>query len=285
MRTGKYWARSSVRASTPAGEEYTRSFLRGSFVSEHDAQRIADEAAEKARRDIEGGQFEDNWYAYCDGTLHELILQEIRSQDGQLLGVITRNSHGVSVLNTNTIVFIDIDLPPKPRVASGLLSRLFGKKPDQSPDPKEQAMDRLRGYCKSSSARGVRVYETYAGLRAMLTTERLDPTGDEVRTLFERLGADQLYTRLCRSQECYRARLSPKPGRLPVGWPPGRFRIDHEPSAQLQRWEGSYKEACASHAVCRLLEDIGAPAQHPDILKIQQLHDEYCGVGVGLPLA
>jgi hypothetical protein len=285
MDGGRYWARAEMHATSPSGEEFHRSYLRGSYDSHDDAQRKADDAALRTRQSIERGDEKIDWYAYCDHTKPEPLLEEIMSKDNHRVGTLTINAYGAHILNTTGVVFIDVDLPKPRKKASGLLSKLFGKKQPPQQDSAQPAIDRLKAYCQEDLSRGARVYKTAAGLRYLLTSETLDPTSDYTRDLFDRLGADQQYTNLCKAQKCFRARLSPKPIRMSVGWPPQKIRADREQTPELSQWEKNYTNECPKYAVCHLIETIGPPPQHPDIIRIQSLHDELSSVGSELTLA
>lgn len=286
MRIGRYWARSQMHATDPRGDTHHRSFLRASSESQSDAQRLADEAAAALQAQIERGDEPIDWYPYADRTRAEPLVEELFSDDNRRIGALTINAYGACVLNTDHAVFIDIDTPqPRPKPA-GLLKRLFAK-PDPIPaeDPADHTLTKLESYCQANPNRGARVYRTAAGLRVLLTNELLDPSDDRTHELFRDLGADPQYTNLCRVQSCFRARLTPKPSRMRVGWPPAKIRADREPSKALRRWEQAYNEEAPAYAVCRLIVQIGPDTTHPDIARIQSLHDEYCAVQSELPLA
>lgn len=286
MRIGTYWARSQMHATDPRGEMYHRSFLRASFESQPDAQRIADEAAAQLKSQIERGVEPEDWYLYSDRTHPEPIVEEIFSDTNKRIGALSINGYGACIINTDRVVFIDIDTPhQRPRPAN-LLKRLFSKPDPIVPeDPAEPVLSKLEAYCHSGSDLGARVYRTAAGLRVLLTGEMLDPCDDRTRAFFEELGTDPQYTNLCRVQSCFRARLTPKPVRMRIGWPPTKVRADRDPSPDLREWEQRYHDESAHYAVCKLIVQIGADTPHPEIARIQTVHDEYCGVGTELPLA
>lgn len=286
MRIGRYWARAQMHAIDPHGEPHHRSFLRASFESQADAQRIADEAAEQLKTQIERGSEPKDWYLYADRTRAEPIVEEIFSEHNHRIGALTINAYGACILNTERVVFIDIDTPQPSNKPPGLLKRLFTRpEPIQPEDPAEHVLTKLEAYCQTAPTRGARVYKTAAGLRVLLTGEQLDPCDDQTHALFDELGADPQYTTLCRVQSCFRARLTPKPSRMRVGWPPDRVRADREPSGALRQWEQAYHDECPAFAVCRLIVQIGPDTSDPDIALTQSIHDEYCAVSAPLPLA
>lgn len=285
MRGGKYWARSEMYATAPSGEEIHRSFLRGSFESPEDARQTADEVALRTKQMIEKGEEPIDWYLYGDRSKPEPLLEEVMSSDNQRIAIITVNAYGACILNTTDVAFVDVDLEPPRKNPLGFLAKLLGKKPPPPIDLSVQAIDKLRTHCRANPSQGARVYKTAAGLRYLLTGSTLDPTSDETKQLFNALGADPQYTHLCKAQHCFRARLTPKPGRMRVGWPPRKIRADREPTPELAQWEKTYAEESPNYATCELIETLGPPAQHPDIVQIQQLHDQLSGIESQLPLA
>ena len=105
--------------------------------------------------------------------------------------------------------------------------------------------------------------------------------------IFQALGADPLYRKLCKTQKCYRARLTPKPWRCEFGagkpprWPYANARAEK----RFQKWEAEYQTASAGWATCTLVRQIGNSMIHPDVQHIVKLHDDATRVGSNLPLA
>ena len=81
-----------------------------------------------------------------------------------------------------------------------------------------------------------------------------DPNAVSTIEMMEALGADPLYVRLCRAQECFRARLTPKP------WRVGHYAMvweypwvnDRERSA-VQSWKREYEAKTQGFATCELI--------------------------------
>ena len=206
-----------------------RSIRRGSDTSHDDAIARTNEAAGEASRKT---SHELEWYDYGGPGRAEAIVDEVFDEEGARAGAVTVNRDGILVLNTATLVFVDVDLPKPARPsAPGLLGRIFGKKqPAHGPpaDPRGDALAALASWLEQDHSRGARVYETAAGLRYLITAPSLDPCSESCEKLMQRLGADPLYRVLCRAQACFRARLTPKPWRVP-GSP--RVRL-YRPPAQ-----------------------------------------------------
>jgi hypothetical protein len=100
--------------------------------------------------------------------------------------------------------------------------------------------------------------------------EVLAPESTESRHLLEQFGADALYQKLCRTQECYRARLTPKFWRLGADGPPNRFPWEMPEHEQTYReWLVSYEKLCEASATCRFIEQTGT---QPTLVRIRATH-------------
>src|SRR5579859_2071596 len=175
------------------------------------AMKAAMALADRFRNGIEmhshGGRY------YPNQPLREQILQEFKDLSGQLTAVVTRNSYGCQVLNTAQVMFVDIDLPEPRPPRRGFLASLFGKA-DTTPPPASDhtaALAKVEAWTKANPSWGWRVYRTRAGLRLLAVQAPVAPESEDVNRVFEALGADPLYRILCKTQKCYRARLTPKP--------------------------------------------------------------------------
>jgi hypothetical protein len=99
-----------------------------------------------------------------------------------------------------------------------------------------------------------------------------------VTALFEALQSDWLYRRLTKKQECFRARLTPKPWRCACPRPPNRYPWENDAAEQRYRqWEQQYREKASAYAVCRLLNVFGSASSVGESLEITEIHDAYTG--------
>ena len=118
MKIAKYWARESTKVRDGNGREFDIACWRSSNESPAQARSAAAEAARKI-----AGRFinreRPGAYQYSDRPLREEIIEEIRDGGGKLTAAITRNAYGALVLNTDRVMFVDIDLGPE-----GLLHRI-----------------------------------------------------------------------------------------------------------------------------------------------------------------
>jgi hypothetical protein len=279
MEFPQFWARGS------SGD-----FLcwRWSYQSQAEAQALADEAARQLAARFRAGTVPPKqWGYYPNRPFREQVLREIKNDAGQIAAVVTRNSYGCLVLNTARVMFVDIDLPePKPS-GSGLFKRLFGK-PDLEPpvNHRNGAIAKIETWTRSHPEWGWRIYRTRAGLRLLATHDLVEADSVVASGVFEALGADPLFQRLCKTHKCFRARLTPKPWRCGVHDKPERWPwLDATVEREFQKWEAKYQRSCANWATCELVSQIGNGAVHPEVEPILALHDETTRVDSKLQIA
>ncbi|MGC8742050.1 MAG: hypothetical protein ACP5UB_11420 [Candidatus Sumerlaeaceae bacterium] len=283
LRVPRYWARCEREVVGAGGTVYQLVKYGVSDKSHEEAQREAERLLDALVARVLGRESLDH-YAYSTRMpLREELIQELR-RDGNLLGFVTRNSYGALVLNTAQVMFVDIDCPqPKPR--GGLLRRLFGKS-EPAGDPAAEALDRVAAWSRSHSTYSFRAYRTHAGLRLLFTSHVFEAGGSATRSMLEDLGADPLYVRLCQAQECFRARLTPKPWRVGMrsqrhAWP----QATPAQEAARAKWLRTYDDRRAKFAVCALVGEFGRGEMLEEAATIVRLHDEMTCTPAGAPLA
>lgn len=291
MNIHRYWAWKDVEANGPDGRAFCFTVRRGSDLSEEDAARRADDAARDLAARVRSGGPPPKWYEYSMRQLPEPILEEFHDDAGARLGAITINRFGCEVLNTQQLAFLDIDLVPARR-RGVFLSRLFGgghgaRGEEPGASPAEGAIDQLRAWVSEHPGTSVRVYRTTAGLRYLFVSPSMQPRDALHEPVYEQLGCDRLYRRLCVAQNCFRARLSPKPWRIGVEGSPA-WRVDRLEASpeEYERWHRGYLERARGFAACEFVETVGE-VHEPDasVRRMIDVHDERAGVGTGLPLA
>jgi len=263
---------------------------RSSNHSLAEARTLADQAAQQLAEHFRNGRFHNAGASgggyYPDRPLRELILQEIKDNTGQLSAVVTRNSHGCLVLNTARVMFVDIDLP-EPKASGGFFRRLFGK-PDLPPPADEQrlAIANIENWTRNHPEWGWRIYRTRAGLRLMAMQGLVEADSEVAEGVFEALGADPLYRKLCKSQKCFRARLTPKPWRCGIRRNPERWPwLDAKAESEFQKWQAQYQSSSSNWAACQFVSQIGNPAVHAEVQPIVKLHDDATRAASKLQLA
>ncbi len=266
------------------GERHGFICWRWSERSLDEAKSLAVQAAQKlADRFAAGDVPPKHGGYYPDRPLREQVLSEIKNASGGRAAVVTRNSYGCHVLNTARVMFVDVDLPePKP---AGLFKRLFGgaAAPVVTQD---EVVAKVENWTRDNPGAGWRIYRTRAGLRLLATHDVFDPETAASDSVFDALGADPLYRRLCKTQKCYRARLTPKPWRCGLRRKPERWPWpDARAEKSFQRWEAQYQSCSFNWATCELVQTVGTREIHPEVQLILGLHDQKTRVDSKLALA
>jgi hypothetical protein len=270
MRIFRYWVREH-RHESRGGNTVEGWVFGGSNVSEQAAavdlenrwNRVLARVFEGKPRDTEN----------YEADIREEIVMAIDDNT-----VITRNRYGAEILNCTSPVIVDMDAP-----APSFWKSLFGRAANTEEERIAHTLDRLRKIVEKRKCgiRGVRLYRTPAGLRAIVASDETAPASSGVRGLMRLLSADQLYFALCIKQNCYRARLTAKPKRighktLNQSWP-----VDEEQARAREAWVASYRMASSGYAACAFLEAIGEVPHSPVI----DLHDQRSGALTGKSLA
>ena len=278
MNFPQFWARGR------SGDFYA---WRWSDQSQAEAQALADAGAKQLEARFDAGDYPEygGGSYYPNRPAREQILREFKNEAGEVMAVVTRNSYGCQVLNTARVIFVDIDLPePEP---PGFFQRLFGKTAaPAAPEAANGAITRVEQWTRQHPEWGWRIYRTRAGLRLIATQTVLPADAAVVQEIFTALGADPLYQQLCKTQKCFRARLTPKPWRCGIRTKPARWPwLDAKAETRFKRWETQYQSFAAGWATCEFIRQIGNPAVHPEVQTIVQFHDEATRVEAKLKLA
>ena len=277
MRIPPYWARGTYSGADGKGR--TRIFWACGWSFDSLAAAKKDAAA-RARRisDLLSMGGRPDSYDYLDRPLREEIVQSLRHGDEEI-AVITRNRYGALVLNSPSVCFVDVDFPIVR--SQGLLDAivlLFSPKRrrQRALAGQEKTVQAVRRWAEGNPMRSFRLYRTSAGLRLLFTDRLYDPTSAETATLLSELGSDLLYRRLTLKQECFRARLTPKPWRCGCVRPPNSYPWDAPDAEQAyRRWQGDYETKSEPYTTCRLIETRGGGPAGEHIGTVVSLHDRY----------
>jgi hypothetical protein len=274
MHVPIYWRR-ELREARIDGKPYRLSAWGHSDTGPEEARADARQRLGRTRQILEG-HLKPNAYEYYADALREVRLG-IFDDEADPFAIITRNGYGSRVLNTARVMFVDIDVE---EFCGGFWASLFGKKID----PKQQAVQRVEAWVHNNRSAGFRIYETPAGLRLLATDKLYDPESAETAQILERLGSDLLYRRLCRTQKCFRARLSAKPWRIELDRCPVRF--PDETTEKIHRaWCDAYEAKARGYAACRFIKAVGKNAYVHEIDRVVTVHDREAGCGSQSPLA
>jgi hypothetical protein len=269
MKIPKYWIRREGQVSRPDGKRL-RLFAWGwSETSASEAEARAGERFQSLEQRVSQGLDLPRGYAYGSRPVREQIIEEIPGAGGRPDALLTRNSYGSVVLNAARSMFVDVDAAPPPATGFSLKS-LFGG----GAKPTDAQLEKLRDTLRSASGGSFRVYRTAAGYRLLATDRPFTPGSSESESVMRTVGADPAFIQLCRIQDSFRARLTPKPWRVGQRAAPGDFpREDARVEAAFAKWLQQYERAAGSKATCRFVETIGTGDVHPEIAPIVQLHD------------
>jgi hypothetical protein len=296
MKLARYWVCERGSYTGPQGELRQVSCWGWSQTSADEARQLAQQNLQQTLQRLPARLVgppatslaeQRGWrYGYGDDRpLREEILEEMADDRGELLAAVTRNAYGCLVLNTRDLMFVDIDLPQTPPVRRlwQAMQRLLGRR---TTDAETALLQRLEAAWQASPYGRVRIYHTHSGYRCAVLDRPLPPQSEASRALLDTLQADPLYVRLCRSQQSYRARLTPKFWRCGARRPPSRFPwASPEQEHRYRQWEQHYTQAIRGWATCRLVKELGEAPIHDDFRRLIELHDSLTRCGEPLPLA
>lgn len=282
-RFAKFWAKATM------GPFKVWKFSETSLT---EAQQLAQERVAIIAEKFKQFGLAPDHYLYSDTRLREPVIQEIPG------AIVSRNSYGCFVLNTSQAMFIDIDFEGTRNPQTGETQTIEHRHPDIDSTPgffstksKDQLrqdflLQKIEEWTATKPNWGWRVYRTAAGLRLLATHDVFNAEAPETYPVFSELYADPLYTKLCKVQKCFRARLTPKPWRC--DWEAPQYYWPWESAndeVKFNEWAQIYTKKTAKYSTCMLLKSIGNSVIHPEIKNIIDLHDEMTRTTSGLPLA
>ena len=253
------------------------------------------------------------------------IREQIIARHGD--AVVTRNSYGARCLNTPNVLFADIDFDQsaniRPQLIVALLLSLItigvGVATHTNPliivvgviaaiiaavwlvdrviqwrirlkgGPEAWARQHIESFVRDHPDWHLRLYRTPAGFRVLAMQRTFDPREPAVAEFFAALGTDPIYQRMCQKQNCFRARLSPKPWRIGISDHlrprPGVWPVKPEHLPRRERWIADYETKAEGYAACRFVARIGSKAFDTTTAAVQAFHDLECGADSGRPIA
>ena len=277
MRIPRYWERESCSGVDRKGKPLMFRVWGWSFENPAEARK---NAAERARRVFErarSGEPVDS-YDYLEHPLREEVVDSVKYGSDEI-AVITRNGYGALVLNCASVCFVDVDFPKAgfPGLVEAIIL-LFSRRRRQLrvEAARDNTLRQVQDWAERNPDRSFRLYRTAAGLRLLFTDRLYQPTSNEIATLLRDLGSDLLYRRLTEKQECFRARLTPKPWRCGCPRPPTRYPwLDADAERAYRQWQHDYEMKSDGYATCELLQAFGDGSCEGGIDTIISVHDEY----------
>lgn len=323
-----YWAEARLQHRDRKRQVTVRRFG-WSDTSEAEAQAHADARVREALERVLAGEMlprRERRVAY-NGADGVPIREEIVDRHGD--SVITRNGYGALCLNTPGALFADIDFAEhsRPRhvlasmlfvfamvaaaliaslqvsIAASLVVAFFASLLLGVPLPgvlrrtyatlrggrERVAIRRVRRFLHAHPDWRVRMYRTPAGLRLLALHRLFDPREPAVQACFDALGVDPMYARMCRNQNCFRARVSPKPWRMGLQRlrPPysAAWRPEHADLPARVQWIDAYQRKAQDYASCRHIETLGDGPIDKDADAVRELHDLLCQAERDLAIA
>lgn len=289
MQLYSYWARATSTTPNTDGTPFSLIAYAGSNNSPADAHTRAEQLAnERAARLLADENISHPDEYPAEGVpLREHLVRRLPDGQGGPLAALTRNHYGCLVLNTTRFMILDVDAADLQPSSVGikwqdfvdLFWSLFRPTPPSSPpsSPEQQLEMRLAAWLQLYPTWNFRLYRTRLGFRLLVTHELLAPDSAVAQEVFKAMRTDSTYVRLCRQQQCYRARLTPKPWR--IGWhrPPNPFPVDTpEQEQQQQAWQQEYDARRENFSVCEWVGEYGSGTVLPGLQALIQLHDDAC---------
>lgn len=320
-----FWAEGRVQ-HREQGRQITIRRFGWSDTSQDDAQSNADARANDALQRVLSGEKLDRRErkAAYNGAQGVPIREEIVQEYGDV--VITRNSYGARCLNTPNVLFGDIDYHPLPPLrliffffgayiiaasiagwhakpvtlviaylglamtlaypTANILYQVYQK---ISGGLDQMARNRIDHFLAKFPEWNLRIYQTPAGLRVLATQRTFLPSDPAVFEFYRALGVDPIYVRMCVNQQCFRARVSPKPWRMGISQHmrprPGFWPVSPDRLPIRNAWIKDYETKAGAFAACTFLESKGSGITHPDVRRVQSLHDELSGALSNRPIA
>ena len=239
MKCYTFWVRETKKIRI-AGELKQITLVAGSNVSKDDAASNADRMASAIEERIQNRKQKRESY---EAAIKEHVAGEINPKN-----IITINRYGAQVLNTTEYTILDIDRAPRSLM-------------DWFRRDKRDAKDKIVDHFKRRAARypelgaAFRIYETRNGVRIVGKTY-FCPQTKRFHGVMRAMRVDKLYALLCRKQDCYRARLTPKPYRMKMETMRIKTPLDCETEA-YNIWREKYAAASGNYSVVKLRETLG----------------------------
>jgi len=289
MNVFKYWGRAWFDETQQQEFKVDLCRVAGSNISENDAKHLAGQRLSQSIERLKAGNALQE-YDYDSKTLTEELIEEIFGPNGELVAAITRNRYGALVLNTQKILFADIDAECRSETLFERCLAWLGKR--VLIKNKSYHLQQIERFSADNLDLELIVYETFAGFRVVIANHEFESLDPKAQTILSELGSDPLYVKLCQLQDCFRARLTPKPWRCGSSKPNVGFPFAGEEQAQLMvQWQKQYDEKLHKYKVCNKNNVINkqSSSELSDsrqlIARILRVHDAYVLGDTDLPLA
>ena len=264
MRYFKYWVKEKRQIKVGDKTEEIN-ILSGSNASK---TRASEKATDKATL------IEQRILGISDDCEYEVPINEYISKVIDESNVISVCRYGAKILNTNQYTILDLDDYPINFFDIFKAYRKMSKK--------ERIVAKFEEKIEKAPQLGTdfRIYETAKGIRIIGKTY-FDPSDSAYTSVMRKLFVDWIYVQLSKKQNCYRARLTPKPYRLKFRTIKIKDPLVCESDEYLE-WERDYADKSRTFSVVKLVKSIGRDFSFDPIVKY---HDDVCNLHLGGRLA
>lgn len=171
--------------------------------------------------------------------------------------ILTINRYGAVCLNARNMMFVDLDT-------------------NSDPILEKQAFQRIRYMEEKDKDFSGRIYKTHSGIRMICLSLSWEASQSKTLHYLSCLGSDRLFILMCKKQNCFRARLTPKPWRTNAPIPV--FDSLSDVTTYLEN---------AKYKVADFVGNFGNRnyLQRQDFITALKIHDDFCLVEKDLPLA
>jgi hypothetical protein len=315
MIVPQFWAEARLQQTrTKDRGQITVRRFGWSETSQAEAEQMAAQRAQEALARLASGEKllrREPKIGY-NGAQGVPIREEVLARHGDV--VITRNSYGAHCLNTPDVVFADVDFNIEPTIRATLwhgfvliliaaatcawlrsgiaafigafvvliASQPFARLTSRLAVRLRGGVDnlartRITAFVRHHPTWHLRLYRTPAGLRVLVMQQPFAAHDPQVKLFFDALGVDPVYARMCANQDCFRARLTPKPWRIGIGAHmrprPGIWPVHPDRRPMRDAWIRDYEAAAGAYAACHFLESLGSGDSHPKTEIVREIHD------------
>ncbi len=264
MKYYKYWIKEDFKITIDGNEE-TINILSGSNQSENVAFQKASEKARNIERRIAERKPKESY----DVAIKEYVNEIIDDSN-----IITVCRYGAKILNTSTHTILDLDDYP--------IDLFDYFKPVKKLKKKDRIVYKFEERIRKFPELGTdfRIYETAKGIR-VIGKKYIDPSSKSYTALMRKLCVDWIYIQLSKKQNCYRARLTPKPYRMKIKTIKVKSPLDCQKDNYLN-WEQVYSQKSKEYSVVRLVKALGSDFSNDAII---EKHDLVCNLRSNRKLA
>lgn len=307
----KFWSKKKL-IITVNKKNYTVTRYGWSEFDQAEADHMANERAESALKELVSGKPTNKKENLFYHGIIRYAKEEVHSVIGE--NVITRNGYGALCLNTPNIFIADIDIKEEDTLFSKLVFAflifcfsssffdlnvmtftiisilswlcglfisntfyMFFLKEHHRQNQLKDLIKKIHHIIENDKNKNFHLYETPMGYRAIILNEKHDPKSSVTQELFKQLKTDKIYAMMCINQDCFRARISPKPWRVGIKARIPKLSI---PRSLLtiparEQWVKNYDKESENYCSAKFLSNFGSHIVCAEAKIVKKAHDEY----------